>query len=292
MRGIEDIELLQPATLAEALRLQADEKTRGVPVAGGTDLMVQWESTVRPVPARAINIKSLKELAGIRDAENFVEIGSAVTHAEMRASPLLAKHLPALAAAAATIGGMQIQAMGTIGGSLANASPAGDLTPPLLVAGGYVVVASATGERTIDLSNFFLGYRKTDLHPDELIVRFVLNRLPVGQREGFRKLGPRASQAISKVMGSYRGWVDGGIVKEFRVALGSVAPTALLLTGVEEWIAGKTISDTTLDELERRAADAVQPIADIRSTTEYRKWVSGRLVRGFLEELTGLNVEH
>jgi CO/xanthine dehydrogenase FAD-binding subunit len=285
MKSIEDIEFFSPATLAEALRLLADEKTRGVPVAGCTDLMVQWESSVRPMPARAINIKSLKELAGISDAGSSIEIGSGVTHAELRASPLIVKHLPALAEAAATVGGMQIQAMGTIGGSIANASPAGDLTPSLLTAGGHVVVAGASGERTVDLQKFCLGYRKIDLKPGELIVRFSLGKLPAGQREGFHKLGPRASQAISKVMGSYRGAVADGKVTAFRVALGSVAPTAIRLTSVEEWLIGKTVDAATLDEVERRAADAVQPIADIRSTAEYRKWVSGRLVRGFLQSV-------
>jgi len=285
MNAIEDIEFVSPASLAEALRLLADEKTRGVLVAGCTDLMVQWESAVRPVPARVISIKSLKELAGIRDTGTAIEIGSGVTHAELRSSPLVAKHLPSLAEAAATVGGMQIQAMGTIGGSVANASPAGDLAPSLLVAGGHVVVASAAGERTIDVAKFFLGYRKIDLRADEMMVRFALNKLPAGYREGFQKLGPRASQAISKVMGSYRGCVEGGRVREFRVALGSVAPTAIRLASVEEWAVGKMVDAATLDEVERRAADAVQPIADIRSTAEYRKWVSGRLVRGFLQSV-------
>lgn len=285
MNAIEDIEFLTPATLDDALRLLADEKTRGVPVAGCTDLMVQWESAVRPVPVRVINVKSLKELSGIREAGDFVEIGSGATHAELRSSALVAKHLPALAEAAATVGGRQIQAMGTIGGSVANASPAGDLAPSLLVAGGHVVVASAAGERSIDLSKFFLGYRKIDLKPDELIVRFSLSKRSAGEREGFHKLGPRASQAISKVMGSYRGAVENGKVTVFRVALGSVAPTAIRLTAVEEWLVGKTVDEATLDEVERRAAEAVQPIADIRSTAEYRKWVSGRLVRSFVERL-------
>jgi CO/xanthine dehydrogenase FAD-binding subunit len=287
MKSIEDIELFLPKTLAEALSLQADEKTRGVPVAGGTDLMVQWQSAVRPVPDRAISVKSLKELQGIRDGGATVEIGAGTTHAELRASQLVQKSIPGLAAAAATVGGLQIQAMGTIGGSLANASPAGDLTPALLVAGGQVVVASASGERFIALSKFFLGYRKIDLRPEELIIRIAINKLPAGYREGYRKLGPRVSQAISKVMANYRGHTEGRRVTRFAVALGSVAPTAIRLPDLEAWIAGKTVDEAVLDEAEKLAAESVQPIADIRSTAEYRKWVSGRLVRGFLEELVG-----
>jgi CO/xanthine dehydrogenase FAD-binding subunit len=175
--------------------------------------------------------------------------------------------------------------MGTISGSLANASPAGDLAPSLLAAGGSVTVASASGERVIELGKFCLGYRKIDLRADELIVRFSLGKLPGGFREGFRKLGPRASQAISKVMGSYRGKAERGTVTAFAVALGSVAPTAVLLPAVAAFVAGKKIDAGMLDEAEKIAAGSVKPIADIRSTAEYRAWASGRLVRGFLEDL-------
>ena len=191
----------------------------------------------------------------------------------------------ALAEAAATVGGAQIQALGTIAGSVANASPAGDLAPSLLITDGSVTVASSQGERTITLSKFFLGYKKIDLQPNELIVRFTLPKMPAGARESFRKLGPRAAQAISKVMGSYRGHIENGVVKSFAVALGSVAPTSIRLPTVEAWLVGKKIDASVLAELEKRVSESINPIADIRSTAEYRKWVSGRIVRGFVEEL-------
>jgi CO/xanthine dehydrogenase FAD-binding subunit len=251
MKSIEDIELLQPKTLVEALRFMADEMTRGVPIAGGTDLMVQWSAGARPAPDRAIDVRFLAELSGIRDGNAHVVVGAAATHRELRNSPLVQKYLPALAAAAATVGGLQIQAMGTIAGSLANASPAGDLAPSLLAAGGRAVVASAAGERSIDLQKFCLGYRKIDLRPDELIVRFEIAKMPDGYREGFRKLGPRASQAISKVMGSYRGKVEKGKVVAFAVALGSVAPTAVRLLDVETFVVGKNMDAKLLDEAEK-----------------------------------------
>ena len=285
MNSMEDIELVTPQTLAEALKLQADEKTRGLPLAGGTDLMVQWEAGARPLVKFALNVKALPELAGIREDGDSLVIGASVTHAELRKSPRIQEYFPSLSAACATVGGAQIQALGTIGGSVANASPAGDLAPSLLVSGGTVVVASVKGEREIALTKFFTGYRKLDLRPDELIVRFVIPRLPRGHREGFRKLGPRAAQAISKVMGSYRAGVESGVIKSFAVALGSVAPTAIRLGKFEGWAMGKKLNESMIVEAEKRAADEVAPISDIRSTAEYRKWVSGRLVRGFLEEL-------
>ncbi len=274
-----------PASLAEALKLQADEKTRGRVVAGGTDLMVQWASGLQPIPDRAVDVFSVPELKRIDETANALVIGAAVTHAEIRAAAAVQKYLPALAAAAATIGGAQIQARGTIAGNVVNASPAGDLAPALMIADGSVVVASVRGEREVRLADFWQGYRMVDLQPDELVVRFILSRLPEGQHEGFHKLGTRAAQAISKVMGAYRGVAREKTIQEFRIALGSVAAVPVRLRELEKWIVGKKIGKKVLDEAERRAADEVKPIDDIRSTAEYRQWVSGRLVRAFLEQM-------
>lgn len=287
MSTLEQTEMLQPSTLEEALRWQADERTRGLPLAGGSDLMVQWEAGVRPVPARILNIKHLRELRGISEAGGQLVIGAGETHAALRRSALVQQAAPSLSEAAATVGGAQIQALGTLGGSIGNASPAGDLAPSLLVAETEVVVRSVRGERVIPLRRFLVGYRKLDLAPDELIVQFRLARMPAGAREGWRKLGPRAAQAISKVMGSFRGHLTAGHVVFFHVALGSVGPTAVRLTELESWLVGRTLDPDTLAEAERRASAEVKPIADIRSTAEYRTWVSGRLVRGFLEQLAG-----
>ncbi|MBN1269731.1 MAG: xanthine dehydrogenase family protein subunit M [Kiritimatiellae bacterium] len=285
MHTLEHIDCLFPATLKEALTLLADEATRGRLLAGGTDLLVQWQTGVLPLPERAISLVGLQELKGISESGDDIVAGALTTHAELRRSELVRRYLPALAAAAATIGGAQIQAQGTIAGNVANASPAGDLAPALLITGGRVVVAGSRGERTIPLESFFLGYRKIDSKPDELIARFILPKLPGGHVELFRKLGPRAAQAISKVMAACRARAAGGRIESFAVALGSVAPTAVRLKQLELWIAGKPLSEATIGEAEARASAEVAPIDDIRSTAEYRKWVSGRLVRGFLEQL-------
>jgi len=287
MTIMEKIDLSFPSTLTEALKLMSDEKTRGLPLAGGTDLMVQWESGGRPIPERAIDVKNLCELRELSEYGDHVVIGAGVSHALLRRSEIICRAIPALAEAAATVGGGQIQSMGTIAGSIANASPAGDLAPTLLASDAQVVVASVRGERTLPLVKFILGYRKIDLAPDELIIRFLVPSKKAGGKEAFRKLGPRAAQAISKIMGSYRGEIRDGKIVHIAIALGSVAPTAVRLTEIEKMLTGRTIDKRTLDEAERLASDSVKPISDIRSTAEYRKWVSGRLVRGFLEHLAG-----
>ncbi|HOW96427.1 MAG TPA: FAD binding domain-containing protein [Kiritimatiellia bacterium] len=283
MRTVEDIEIRFPGSLAEALAWQADEKTRGRPLAGGTDLMVQWESGVAAIPERAVSLWGLKELKGIRETPRGIEIGAMTTHTELRSSPLVREKLPALAAAAATVGGRQIQNRGTIAGNVANASPAGDLAPTLLITDGLATAASASGRRDIPLAKLFTGYRKLDVRADELLVSFTLPALPAGAREKFHKIGTRAAQAISKVMGACRVRVQNGTIVSLAVSLGSVAPVPVRLPELEQWIAGRRVDLNLLEEVERRASAEVHPIDDIRSTATYRKWVSGRLVRALLE---------
>ncbi len=281
--SFEEMDCAFPSSLAEALDLMADESTRGRPLAGGTDLMVQWESGVVNRPERSISVKGLPELMGISEAGDELVIGSGVTHMQLRSSDLVQKHVPSLAEAATTVGGFQIQTMGTVGGSVANASPAGDLAPSLLITEGRVVVANREREREIPVTEFWQGYRKIDLQPDELIIRFHLPKKSAESREYWRKLGPRRAQAISKVMGSCRGQVLDGQIQSFRVAIGSVAATCVRLTGIEEWLLNRPLNESTLAEVEKRVTEEVQPIDDIRSTADYRRWVTGRMVRGFLE---------
>lgn len=287
IRSLEDVPCAFPDSLEEALKLLADVSSGTVILAGGTDLMVQWVSGVRSLPKRVVSVFHLKELRGISEDEDRIVIGAAETHATIRASPLVRKHLPALAAAAGVIGGWQIQSRGTIAGNAANASPAGDLPPAMMITDGSVVVASARGERTIPLPSFFKDYKKVALAPDELIVRFLLPKKPDGAHEAFHKIGPREAQAISKVVGACRLMLDPKtrMIMSSAIAFGSVAPTVVRLYELESWLEGQVLDEAVIDEAEQHARIEVHPIDDIRSTAEYRKWLVGRMVRGFLEEL-------
>ena len=283
MKTTESIDIRFPKTLAEALRLQAGETTRGKLLAGGTDLMVQWASGV-PAPARATSIWNLPELSAIEVFPAYLEIGAGVTHAFLVDCTEVSRHLPALAAAAATVGAAQIQARGTLGGNAANASPAGDTAPALLVTGGSVLLASIAGLREVPLAEFWTGYRQTAARPEEIIFAF---RLPEKGRaiERFRKIGTRRAQAISKVMAASRIVVEKGVIRSAAIALGSVAPVPVRLAPVEALLTGQKPTPALISEAERLAQASVQPIADIRSTAEYRRWASGRLVRDALENL-------
>ena len=287
MKILETIECLYPQSLTEALQQLATHKSKSKIVAGGTDLVVQWQTGGLPIPECAISLSAIPELTKIEESSDDIVIGTSATHFSIRNSSVVKAHLPALAEAAGTVGARQIQCLGTIGGNVANASPAGDLAPALLITNGSVTVASAQGERIIPLNKFFKGYRKLDLQEDEIIVSFHLPKKPQDSTEKFRKLGPRKAQAISKVMAAFRGRVNNGTIEEFSIALGSVAPTAIRLPKFEEWIKGRQLNKALLEEAASRASDEVHPIDDIRSTANYRKWVSGRLVHFFLEELIG-----
>ena len=283
MKTTETIDIRFPKTLAEAVRLQASEKTRGKLLAGGTDLMVQWASGV-PVPARATSVWDLPELCAIEVFPDRIEIGAGVTHAFLGDAVQIHRHVPALIAAAATVGAKQIQARGTLGGNAANASPAGDTAPALLVTGGSVLLASLSGMREVPLAKFWTGYRQIAARPDEIIVAFRLPKRGKAQ-ERFRKIGTRRAQAISKVMAASRILVEKGTIQSAAIALGSVAPTPVRMGEVEAFLVGKKLSPKLIDEAETLAQATVKPIADIRSTAEYRRWASGRLVRDALENL-------
>ncbi|HHX97984.1 MAG: FAD binding domain-containing protein [Kiritimatiellia bacterium] len=282
MKITEKMKFEFPPTLAVALRMQANQKTRGKLLAGGTDLMVQWASGVTP-PNRIISIWGLPELNLIEISRSEVLIGAGVTHARMARSPELKRHLPALTAAAATVGATQIQTRGTLGGNAANASPAGDTAPALLVTGGWAVLASLAGVREVPLTEFWTGYRQIAARPDEIILAF---RLPKKNkaRERFRKIGARQAQAISKVMCASRMLMDDGRIVSAAIAVGSVAPTPIRLSAVEEYLAGKKLANPVIAKAEALAR-AVEPISDIRSTADYRRWATGRLVRDALEAL-------
>jgi len=281
MNRTDSIDIRFPGRLEEALRLQARDNTRGQVLAGGTDLMVQWAAGV-PLPPRATSVWNLPELVEIEVTDRYIQIGAGVTHAFLVDAQPIHRHVPALIAAAATVGAAQIQARGTLGGNAANASPAGDTAPALLVTGGSVLLTSLQGTREVPLEQFWLAYRKVDLRPDEIIQAFRLPKRGTA-KERFRKIGTRRAQAISKVMAASRIRMTRGHVETAAIALGSIAPTPVRLREVEALLAGKKLTAALIDQAERLAQETVKPIADIRSTADYRRWASGRLVRDALE---------
>jgi xanthine dehydrogenase small subunit len=268
--AVSSLELLQPRTVREALRMMRDEQPL-VPLAGCTDVYVGLNFGTLAA-TRYIDVWPLDELRKIRLSDGALSIGALATYTEIIRSALVRRRLPILAAAAREIGGVQIQNRGTLGGNIANGSPAGDSLPVLAVADATLVLSSAAGERRVLFHSFYTGYRKSVLRPDELIAAVEIPR--VEGRQWFRKVGTRAAQAISKVvMAAVR-------ADRPRLSLGSVAPTVVRLPQTEAALAaGADIADA------RRVLEAeIRPIDDLRSTAEYRRRVSGNLLEQFWRE--------
>ena len=275
---------LRPRSLDEAVRhLEGDPGL--VPVAGCTDLMVRGPEALHQLD-RMIDLLGIPELRGIREADGGLEIGAATTFTEIRSLAAVRAAFPSLAEAASQVGGWQILNRATIGGNMANASPAGDSLPVLLALDAVVVVAGRQGQREIPYSGFHTGYRKTALEPGEIIVSVRLPALQEGSVQAFRKVGTREAQAISKIVVALAGRVDGGRIAEIRLAAGSVAATPVRLHAAEEAARGQAPGAEAAERAGRAAAQEVQPIDDVRSTADYRRFALERVVRRMVLGLT------
>ena len=262
--------LLQPRSLADALKMLRDEGPL-VPMAGCTDLYVSLNfGTLKDT--RFLNLWGLDGLRHIQIRGDLLAIGALATHTDLIRSPLVRRRVPMLAAAAREVGGAQIQHRGTLGGNVANASPAGDTLPVLAAAEATVVLRSAAETRRVPFTAFYTGYRQSVRRPDELITGF---EIPVIRgTQWFRKVGTRAAQAISKIVIAGVGPHGNGAV---RIALGSVAPTVVRAWRTEAALA----AGAPLEEAQRILEDEIAPIDDIRSTAEYRRRVASNLLARF-----------
>ncbi|HEX4962645.1 MAG TPA: FAD binding domain-containing protein [Thermoanaerobaculia bacterium] len=274
---------LQPRSLEEAVRhLEGDPAL--VPTAGCTDLMVRGPEALHRMD-RVIDLLGVPELRGIREVEGGLEIGATTTFTEIRRSAAIRAAFPSLAAAAESVGGWQIQNRATLGGNMANASPAGDSLPVLLALDAVVVAAGAGGLREIPYAEFHTGYRKTALRPGEIVALVRLQYLPPGSVQAFRKVGTREAQAISKVVVALAGRIADGRIDGLRLAAGSVAATPVRLGAAEEAVRGLPPGAEAAALAGREAAREVTPIDDVRSTAEYRRFALERVVRRLMLEM-------
>lgn len=261
------MEVFQPRSLSEALAIRA-EHPGAVPLAGGTDLMVELNFD-RLRPSAILDLTRVDELAGWSRADGEVRLGARLTYTQAMSDPLAAL-LPALAEASRTVGSPQIRNRGTLGGNLGTASPAGDALPPLLVEHAEVELASVRGGRRLALADFLVGPKENALAADELVTSVRLR--PSGARQTFMKVGPRNAMVIAVVSLAVAADRERG---ELRAAFGSAAPTARLVT-------------VPLDEPERlaeRVAAAAAPIDDVRGTAAYRRHALRVLVRRAVERV-------
>jgi CO/xanthine dehydrogenase FAD-binding subunit len=275
------VDFLRPSTLADALSIKA-ERPDAVPIAGGTDVMVELNFDHRR-PAALIDLTGVAELVEWSTSNGMVRLGAGVPYARVIAE--LGEKLPALAMASRTVGSPQIRNRGTVGGNLGAASPAGDTHPVLLASGAEVEVASVRGSRSIPADDFYVGVKCNALEPDELITAVHVPVTAAPQQ--FAKVGTRNAMVIAVCSFAIALHPERA---EIGAAVGSAAPTPRRAREAEEFLAGEltdkklwgsraAISDSVRRRFGELVSEASSPIDDVRGSAAYRKHALSVLAR-------------
>lgn len=281
-------EMSSPNTLDAVLRMMSAEPGAWTPIAGGTEVMVQFGAG-KVAPRRFVNIRGISELSGISATADELLIGAGSTYTNLRRSALVRDEFPLLSTAASWTGSIANQNRGTLGGNIVNASPAADSLPALLAYEAELVLISSRGERRVRYADFHTGYKKTLLASDELIRTIALPRRYNGWISCARKIGPRNAQAIAKLCMAALARTSGDRIEDIRIAFGSMAPTPLRLRGVEEMLKANRLTDGSIRQAQHALAAQVSPIDDIRSTRAYRIAAACNLLEEFLRGLLAGN---
>lgn len=275
---------LSPSTLSEAYSALAERGAALKIIAGGTDLMVLMNA--HQLDAREfLDIWRVDELRGIADDGATIRIGALTTYTEIIQSELAQQHMPALVAASRTIGAIQIQNRGTLGGNVVNASPAGDSLPVLAAYDAVIEIGSARGLRTVPFNEFYTGYRRSVLEPDELVLAVRISKLETGERDFFCKVGTRRAQAISKTVLAAKAKSNDSALESISIGIGSVAPTVIRASRTERLLIGSKLTSELIEQARRTVSEEVAPITDLRSTEHYRRTVTGNILARFLGRL-------
>jgi xanthine dehydrogenase FAD-binding subunit len=282
---VSEIDLVSPASLAECLSLISNEGMEHKLLAGGTDAVVRMKEG-KWRPKVWINIKGLKELRYIEEKERAIHIGPLTTHTDIVQSPILQKKADVLVEAAREVGATQMQNMGTIGGNIGTASPAGDTIPALFVLGAVIELSSLSTKRLVPIEEFFIGPGRTVAKQNEMITNIIIQPQDQNEIGIFQKLGPRKAQSISIVnvaislsMGEDRQCLGG------KIAFGSVAPTIIRSRKCESILLQGPLTDEMIQNIAKIAWKEVMPITDVRATATYRRDMASSLLERGLYRL-------
>ena len=275
---INDFEFIRPADVSEALQALAQSR-HVVPIAGGTNIMVNMKRT--PLQADLVaDLSGLEELKSISVNNGNVRLGAGVTFAQLlewRPGGAIEGLMRPMCVAFA---GPLIRNLATVGGNVCDASAAADISPPLLALDAVAELDSAAhGRRTLPLSEFFQGVRKTARRPDELLTAIEFPQPAEDERWFYYKLGKRKADAISIVSVAMRVRLEQGKVAQARIALGAVAPVALRAPATEDLLAGETLNEAAINAAAETAAGEARPIDDFRASGAYRRQMVAALVR-------------
>jgi OHCU decarboxylase len=279
-----DYELIAPGNLHAIVSLLAEEPGEWLPIAGGTDVMVQYAAG-KLLARKLVSLWNVSELRQIEVTDGEIRIGAGCTYANVLQHAVVEREFALLHRAAGWTGGVANQNRGTIGGNIVNASPAADSLPALLVYDAELILVSVRGERRVAYGDFHTGYKKMALAADELVRAVCLPRRFLEYFSYCRKVGARNAQAIAKVCIAAVGRLAEGAVGDVRIAMGSVAPVPLRLTETEKIVRARVVDSDLLILARKTAAAEIRPIDDVRSTARYRAAVAGNLVVEFLMRL-------
>ena len=261
---------LAPLSLGEAVTMLSDQP-EAVPLAGGTDILVQVKENHRSVQT-FLSLNRVSEINTYRRVNGSLHIGSRVTTGKIAADPWIQEELTALAIGAGLIGSVQIRNMATIGGNICNASPSADTAPPLLALDAQAIIVSKHGERTLPIETFFLGPGQSALQPGELLEAVIVPGLPANSGSFYLRHTPRAWMDIAVVgVAAVITLDDAGAVAAVRLALGAVAPVPMRARTAEALLIGEIPDDDLIREVGATAARESRPIDDLRASADYRR---------------------
>jgi len=270
-------EVLLPASLMELWTALARWPQAGL-FAGGTDLLVRLRRQ-QARPEALVCLERVTELMVLEEREGGLFLGAGVTHTQLLAHPLVQQRLPVLAQALAVLGSPLVRNMGTLGGNLVTASPAGDILPPFYALGAQVELRSAKGSRSLPIHRFILGPGRVDLQPGEIVTGVVVDGASGYNLQHYEKVGQRQALAIAVVsLAALLRLSPEGLVEKARLAWGSVGPTVVTCPAAEAVLVGRPLTLVSLQEAAGLAQEAVSPIDDLRASAAYRRAVAGNLL--------------
>ncbi|HZW03725.1 MAG TPA: FAD binding domain-containing protein, partial [Anaerolineaceae bacterium] len=276
--------------IEEVLAVLDERREKACIIAGGTDLILELEGGARAGIETLVDVTRIPGLDQIRlDEDGWIHLGPLVTHNHCVASKLLREQALPLVQAAWEVGSPQIRNRGTVVGNLVTASPANDTITPLMAMGARLTLLSTSGERRVELKDFYRGVRKVDFRPDEMIVDIAFPAMRTDQQGAFIKFALRRAQAISVVNAAVVLTFAGEQVSDAAIALGSVAPVIVRAPEAEAYLRGLTLEESTIEQAAELAVQAARPIDDIRGSAIYRKKMVRVTVRRALNRIASGN---
>ncbi len=283
MRG--HFNYLRPDCVTECLDMLDQYGNETAILAGGTDVMISLRTGVKK-PRIILDISRLPETRQVEPYGETVRVGSTLTYSELIDHPVIRQEFPALCAAMGCVGSLQIRNVGTLGGNIANSSPAADSIPPMMLRDAEIIIQKKGSSRIQKLEKLIVGAYSNTLEPNELITGIILTKIKKGYRESYQRIGRRKSLSIARINAAILGRLnDSGVIEDARISVGSVAPSPMRMTNVESHLKGRKPELKTILEASRMIAQEIIDLVGVRHSTEYKQPAIAGLALKCLEDV-------